>query len=46
MDLASVDIVRSRELGVPRYTDFLRLLHKEVPESFDEITSNGSGRAS
>ena len=40
MDLASVDIVRSRELGVPRYTDFLRLLHKEVPESFDDLTSN------
>jgi hypothetical protein len=40
MDLASTDILRSRELGVPRYTEFLRLLHKPVPESFDEITSN------
>jgi hypothetical protein len=40
MDLASVDILRSRELGVPRYTEFLRLLHKPVPESFDDITSN------
>ena len=29
MDLASIDIVRSRELGVPRYTEFLRLLHQD-----------------
>jgi hypothetical protein len=40
MDLASVDILRSRELGVPRYTEFLRLLHKPVPGSFDDLTSN------
>ncbi len=40
MDLASLDILRSRELGVPRYTEFLRLLHKPVPDSFDDLTSN------
>ncbi|SDJ10441.1 Animal haem peroxidase [Frankineae bacterium MT45] len=40
MDLAAVDILRSRELGVPRYTEFRRLLHLPVPESFEEITSN------
>jgi hypothetical protein len=40
MDLASTDIVRSRELGVPRYSEFLRLLHKPVPESFDDLSSN------
>jgi hypothetical protein len=40
MDLASNDIVRSRELGAPRYTEFLRLLHKPVPKTFAEITSN------
>ena len=40
MDLASTDILRSRELGVPRYTEFLRLMHKPVPTSFEEITSN------
>jgi hypothetical protein len=40
MDLASNDIVRSRELGAPRYTEFLRLLHKPVPKTFAELTSN------
>ena len=40
MDLAATDIVRSRELGVPRYTDFRRLLSLNVPTTFDEITSN------
>jgi hypothetical protein len=40
MDLAATDIVRSRELGVPRYTDFRRLMHLNVPTTFDEITSN------
>jgi Animal haem peroxidase len=40
MDLAATDIVRCRELGVPRYTEFRRLLHLPVPASFEEITSN------
>ena len=40
MDLASTDIVRSRELGVPRYTEFRRLLHLNVPQTFADITSN------
>jgi hypothetical protein len=40
MDLAATDIVRCRELGVPRYTEFRRLLHLPVPASFDEVTSN------
>ncbi len=40
MDLAATDIVRCRELGVPRYREFRRLLHLPVPESFDEVTSN------
>ena len=40
MDLAANDIVRSRELGAPRYTEFLRLLHKPVPTTFAELTSN------
>jgi hypothetical protein len=26
-DLAATDILRSRELGLPRYNDFRRLLH-------------------
>ena len=40
MDLAATDILRCRELGVPRYTEFRRLLHLPVPKSFGEITSN------
>jgi hypothetical protein len=39
-DLAATDIVRSRELGVPRYCEFRRLLHLEAPSSFDELTNN------
>ena len=39
-DLAATDILRSRELGVPRYNEFRRLLHLEPAESFDELTDN------
>ncbi len=40
MDLAATDIIRSRELGVPRYCEFRRLMHLPVPTSFEDITSN------
>ena len=40
LDLASVDIMRDRERGVPRYNEFLRLVHKEPVKTFEEITSN------
>jgi hypothetical protein len=40
MDLSATDIVRCRELGVPRYAAFRRLLHLPVPATFDDITSN------
>jgi len=40
MDLAATDILRCRELGVPRYTRFRQLLHLRVPKTFEEITSN------
>lgn len=40
MDLAATDILRCRELGVPRYTAFRRLLHLPVPTSFEQLTSN------
>ena len=40
MDLATIDILRCRELGVPRYAEFRRQLGLRVPKSFDEITSN------
>ena len=40
LDLASVDIFRDRERGVPRYNQFRRLLHKEPVKSFEELTDN------
>ena len=40
MDLAATDILRSRELGVPRYNQFRRLFHLEPISSFDELTDN------
>ena len=39
-DLATVDILRDRERGVPRYNRFRRLFHKSPVLSFDEITDN------
>lgn len=39
-DLGATDILRSRELGVPRYNDFRRLLHLKPAESFEELTDN------
>jgi hypothetical protein len=40
MDLGAVDILRSRELGVPRYNVFRRLLHLDPAENFDTLTDN------
>ena len=40
MDLASVDILRTRELGVPRYCELRRLLRLEAPRTFEELTDN------
>ena len=39
-DLAATDILRTRELGVPRYNEFRRLLHLKPGETFDELTDN------
>lgn len=39
-DLASVDILRDRERGVPRYNRFRELLGRGRVKSFEEITSN------
>jgi hypothetical protein len=39
-DLATVDILRDRERGVPRYNQFRRLFHKAPVTSFDQITDN------
>jgi hypothetical protein len=40
MDLAATDIMRSRELGVPRYNEFRKLLRLPPVESFEELTDN------
>ncbi|ADB75170.1 peroxidase family protein [Geodermatophilus obscurus] len=40
MDLAAVDILRHRELGVPRYCEFRRLLRLRAPAGFEELTGD------
>ncbi len=40
IDLAAHDILRSRELGVPRYNEFRRLMHMTPFASIDEMTAN------
>jgi len=40
LDLAAVDVLRDRERGVPRYNQFLRLVHKDPVTSFEELTDN------
>jgi hypothetical protein len=40
LDLATIDILRDRERGVPRYNRFRRLLQKKPVTSFEEITDN------
>jgi hypothetical protein len=40
MDLAATDILRIRELGVPRYNEFRRLLRLPAPRTFEELTDN------
>ncbi|KAH0358236.1 heme peroxidase, partial [Aureobasidium melanogenum] len=37
-DMATVDILRDRERGVPRYCQFRRLLRMSVPKTFEELT--------
>jgi hypothetical protein len=39
-DLAATDLLRSRELGVPRYNEFRRLLHLDPAADFDDLTPN------
>ncbi|EAU35382.1 conserved hypothetical protein [Aspergillus terreus NIH2624] len=39
-DLGTVDILRDRERGVPRYNQFRRLLRMSVPKTFEELTGN------
>lgn len=39
-DLAATDILRTRELGVPRYNEFRRLLHLKPADDFDALTDD------
>ena len=40
MDLAAVDVMRTRERGVPRYNDFRRLWHLKPANSFQDLTKD------
>jgi hypothetical protein len=40
MDLAATDILRTRELGVPRYNEFRRLLHVKPARSFEDLAGD------
>jgi len=40
MDLAATDILRTRELGVPRYNEFRRLLHLKPAQSFEDLAGD------
>jgi hypothetical protein len=40
VDLATVDILRDRERGVPRYNEFRTLMHRKPVASFEELTGD------
>lgn len=40
IDLAAHDIMRCREMGVPRYTKFREMLHLRPVRTFEELTDN------
>jgi len=40
LDLASIDIMRDRERGVPRYNEFRRRVFKDPIKKFEDITDN------
>ncbi len=39
-DLATTEILRDRERGVPRYNEFRELVHRPRVKSFEELTDN------
>ncbi len=45
IDLGTIDILRSRERGVPRYNDFRRLLRLHPATSFDQISDGDPATA-
>jgi hypothetical protein len=44
-DMGTVDILRDRERGVPRYCEFRRLLRMTVPKTFEDITGGDKALA-
>lgn len=40
IDLATTEIMRDRERGVPRYNEFRQLMHRPPIATFEELTSN------
>ncbi|KAH0591693.1 hypothetical protein MHUMG1_10576 [Metarhizium humberi] len=44
-DLGTVDILRDRERGVPRYNQFRRLLGMSAPETFEQLTGGNNALA-
>ncbi len=40
LDLATIDVLRDRERGVPRYNAFRRMVHKQPYDTFEEMTDN------
>ena len=40
LDLAATDILRCREVGVPRYNEFRRALHLPPAKDFESLTDN------
>jgi hypothetical protein len=39
-DIATTEILRDRERGVPRYNEFRKLMHRPPVASFEELTDN------
>jgi hypothetical protein len=44
-DMGTVDLVRDRERGVPRYNQFRRLLRMPAPKTFEELTGGNKALA-
>ena len=40
IDLATIDILRDRERGIPRYNQFRWLLNLTTPRTFEELTND------
>ena len=40
IDLATTEILRDRERGVPRYNEFRKLVHRTPVKTFEDITDN------